>query len=107
MSISGSIHHPLLYNVITNQWKTVSITVPLNSYGLTVLLNDGQLFSVGGFNYTSGSEYFNNLCHLSLPLCSCHIFDANTKHWRPMQRMLNYPIESNIVQIGSRIYVVL
>ncbi|XP_027841319.2 kelch-like protein 3 isoform X1 [Aphis gossypii] len=105
MGISGSIHHPLLYNVITNQWKTVSITIPLNSYGLTVLLNDGRLFSVGGVCYTTRSEHLNNLFHVSLPLNSCHIFDANTKHWRLMKRMLNHPNESNIVQIGSRIYV--
>lgn len=114
MGISGRIHHPLLYNVITNQWKAVSITIPLNNYGLTVLLNDGRLFSVGGINRLSGSEdydpfedIFNNLYHISVPLNSCHIFDANIKNWRIMQRMFNKPNESNIVQIGSRIYVVL
>ncbi|KAE9544455.1 hypothetical protein AGLY_001634 [Aphis glycines] len=74
-------------------------------YLWSVLLNDGRLFSVGGICYTTRSEHFNNLFHVSLPLNSCHIFDANTKNWRLMKRMLNYRNESNIVQMGSRIYV--
>jgi len=32
---------PLLFNIITNQWKTIPIIIPLNNDGEPYLLDDG------------------------------------------------------------------
>ena len=88
-------HLPLLFNINTNQCRTIPTIVPLNRKGETYLLDDGRLFDLGGIERNEG-------CFLK----SAHIFDANTKNWTPIQQMHKSHSKSNIVQIGCRIYVV-
>jgi len=103
-------HLPLLFNIITNQCRTIPTIIPQNSNGETYLLDDGRLFDLGGiernddyFPYRNKNNYhYNPLCYLK----SAHIFDASTKNWTPIQQMHKTHFKSNIVQIGSRIYLV-
>lgn len=113
ISKCGKQHLPLLFNVITNQWKTIPTIIPLRTHGTTYLLNDGRLLDIGGFYpnefesdpHENEHNYNNNFYDMP-QVSSGHIFDVDTKSWRPIKQTLKSRSKTNIVQIGSCIYVV-
>ncbi|XP_022177565.1 kelch-like protein 17 isoform X2 [Myzus persicae] len=108
MSKRGKPHLPLLYNIVTNQWRTLPTIIPLDSLGLTILLDDGRFFNLGGVDCDLIQDFNNyeNYHYDMLFLKSGYISDANSRRWKPIQQMHKSRSKLKIAQIDSRIYVV-
>lgn len=97
----------LLYSIITNRWKTILTTIPIKIDGEIYLLDDGRLFALGmKDNEDFFLRQYYNLYNTQYFPKSGYIFDANINNWTPIQQMHKSHSKSNIVQIGSLIYVV-
>lgn len=52
MSQNGGRHFPILYNVISNEFKSIPISVPKVPGGLFLMLNDGRIMEFGGYEFS-------------------------------------------------------
>jgi len=108
MSKKANRHLPLLYNIITNQGKTIPIVIPFKNFGETYFLDDGRFFDFGGIEDNDippghASSHYIYEKYLN----SAHILDPNTdNNWKPIRQMEKGHSKGHTVQIGSRIYVV-
>lgn len=105
-------HHPLVFNIVTNQWTELKcITVPKLDSSTSYMLNDGRFIDVGGLtDQVTDLESFlmndHDESHYYFPMNRASIFDFNDKNWIQIKQMKNTHNLCNIAQIGSRVYVV-
>lgn len=118
MSNSGKKHLPLLFNCVTDKWKTMPVILPNYSGGTIIMLEDGRVFDIGGLQsnpnlsdphvqyvdnpFWDFEEDYQNVLEMN----TASIYDFANNHWTDIAQMQAFHTNTNIVQIGCRVYVV-
>ncbi|CAI6361911.1 unnamed protein product [Macrosiphum euphorbiae] len=92
-------HLPLLFNIITNQCRTIPTVIPLNSKGETYLLDDGRLFDLGGIE--GNEDYF------PYPSNDSEYYNIKHDKWFKMNSLNNkYRVDYAVIALNGLIYAV-
>lgn len=108
ISKNDSKSSPLLFNAITKTWKYLHVNLPSISKGSSYLLSDGRVIDFAGpeplatmRNNPNLRDYMDGWNEAII-----HEFTSEGVNKTSTTPMCEVHAETNIVQIGNRIYVV-
>jgi len=108
LSTSQQPNLPVLFNVLSKQWKTIPIILPNSFNSTTFMLSDGRFMGVGG-NALYQIPYYDGVIfnHSNVRgINSAFIYNVVDKQWNKIKKMIYNHDACSVVQIKNRVYVV-